>query len=76
MVFRFQAQDSFLEYFLGVIGRFEKRISLSEKKPPLAIEKREAKLNATTMTLFNSSFEWQCEKNDFYLRVQNRIRKD
>ena len=30
--FKFQAQDSFLEYFFG---RFEKRISLSEKKPPL-----------------------------------------
>ena len=30
--FKFQAQDSFLEYFLWEIGRFEKRILLSEKK--------------------------------------------
>ena len=33
--FKFQAQDSFLEYFFGQIGRFEKRISLYEKKAPL-----------------------------------------
>ena len=31
--FRFQAQDSFLEYFFE--NGFEKRIALSEKKPPL-----------------------------------------
>ena len=30
--FKFQVQDSDLEYFLG---RFEKHIALSEKKPPL-----------------------------------------
>ena len=30
--FKFQVHDSFLEYFWGEIGRFEKRISLSEKK--------------------------------------------
>ena len=35
--FEFQVQDSFLEYFLGEIGRFEKRIALSEKKPPLLV---------------------------------------
>ena len=29
--FKFQPQDSFLEYFFWEIGRFEKRISLSEK---------------------------------------------
>jgi hypothetical protein len=33
---KFQAQDSFLEHFFWEIGRFEKRISLSEKKAPLA----------------------------------------
>ena len=33
--FKFQAQDSFWEYFFWEIGRFEKRISLSEKKAPL-----------------------------------------
>ena len=33
--FEFQAQDSFLEYFLGEIERFEKRISLTENKAPL-----------------------------------------
>ena len=32
--FEFQVQDSFLEYVFE-IGRFEKRIALSEKKPPL-----------------------------------------
>ena len=35
--FKFQAQDSFLEYFFGEIGRFEKQIALSEKKPPLTL---------------------------------------
>ena len=33
--FKFQVQDSDLEYFILEIWRFEKRISLSEKKPPL-----------------------------------------
>ena len=32
--FKFQAQDSFLDFFLD-IWRFEKQIALSEKKPPL-----------------------------------------
>ena len=32
--FKFQVQDSFLEYFFWI---FEKRIALSEKKPPLAV---------------------------------------
>ena len=35
--FKFQVQDSFLEYFFFEIGRFEKRITLSEKKPPLGV---------------------------------------
>ena len=34
--FKFQVQDSFLEYSFLEISRFEKRITLSEKKPPLA----------------------------------------
>ena len=33
--FKFQAQDSFLGIFVSKIGRFEKRISLSEIKAPL-----------------------------------------
>jgi hypothetical protein len=33
--FEFQVQDSFLEYFFLEIGRFEKQIALTEKKPPL-----------------------------------------
>ena len=33
--FKFQVQDSDLEYFFFEIWRFEKRIALSEKKPPL-----------------------------------------
>ena len=33
--FEFEVQDSLLEYFFLEIGRFEKRIALSEKKPPL-----------------------------------------
>ena len=32
--FRFQVQDSFLEYFYFGVWRFEKHIPLSEKKPP------------------------------------------
>ena len=35
--FKFQAQDSYLEYFFLEIERFEKRIALSEKKPPLTL---------------------------------------
>ena len=30
--FKFQAQDSFLEYIFWEIGRFEKRMSPSEKR--------------------------------------------
>ena len=33
--FKFQVQDSFLEYIFLEIWRFEKHIALSEKKPPL-----------------------------------------
>ena len=33
--FKFQAQDSFLEYFFSEIWRSEKQIALSEKKPSL-----------------------------------------
>ena len=33
--FKFQVQDSFLEYFFFQIWRSKKRIALSEKKPPL-----------------------------------------
>ena len=33
--FKFQVQDSFLEYFFFEIWRSEKQITLSEKKPPL-----------------------------------------
>ena len=34
---KFQGQDSFLEYFFW---RFEKRIALSEKKPPLSSQSK------------------------------------
>ena len=34
--FKFQVGDSFLKYFFLDIWRFENRIALSEKKPPLA----------------------------------------
>ena len=33
--FKFQAQDSFLEYFFWRFGDLKKRIARSEKKPPL-----------------------------------------
>ena len=33
--FKFQVQDSFLEYFFREIWRFKKQIALSEEKPPL-----------------------------------------
>ena len=33
--FKFQAQDSFLEYFFRRFGDLKKRNALSEKKPPL-----------------------------------------
>ena len=34
--FKFQVQDSDLEYFVLEIWRFDKLIELSEKKPPLS----------------------------------------
>ena len=34
-IFKFQAQDSFLEYFFSGDLEIEKHIALSEKKPPL-----------------------------------------
>ena len=37
--FKYQAQDSFLEYFFWDVDRFEKRISLSKKKAPLSHSK-------------------------------------
>ena len=37
MKFNFQAQDSFLEYFFLRFGDLKKRITLSEKKPPLEL---------------------------------------
>ena len=35
--FKFQVQDSFLEYFFFEIWRSKKQIALSEKQPPLAL---------------------------------------
>ena len=35
--FKFQVQDSDLEFIFFEIWRFKKRITLSEKKPPLAM---------------------------------------
>ena len=50
--FKFQAQDSFLECFQE-IGRFEKRISLSEKKAPLVHHQRSMVLvKSQTFLLF------------------------
>ena len=37
--FKFQVQDSFLEYFFFEIWRSKKQIALSEKKPPLILPK-------------------------------------
>ena len=35
---KFKVQDSDLEYISLEIGRFEKKITLSEKKPPLSVD--------------------------------------
>ena len=54
--FKFQAEDSFLEYFFW---RFEKHISLSEKKPPLvtSILKR-SYLHSVSDDTFKSIFTY------------------
>ena len=36
--FKFQVQDSDMEYFFLLIWRFEKYIALSEKKKPLGVD--------------------------------------
>ena len=38
--FKFKVQDSFLEYFWGEIGRFEKQTTLSEAKPTLGLAQK------------------------------------
>ena len=50
--FKFQAQDSFLEYSFFEIWRSEKRIALSEKKPPLG---KISKLSKTAIC-FDANF--------------------
>ena len=47
---KFQVQDSSLEYFFWEIARFEKRISLSEKKPHLI------EICSLPLDLFNITF--------------------
>ena len=39
--FKFQVQDSFLEFFFWIFGDLKKQIALSEKKPPLDVNKFE-----------------------------------
>ena len=46
--FKFQVQDSFLEY----IGRFEKRNTLSEKNPPLVLKNQLTNLGIFDATLY------------------------
>ena len=43
--FKFQAQDSFWEYFFFEIWRLQKRIPLSGKKPPLGFQIRGPDIN-------------------------------
>ena len=50
--FKFQVQDSFLEYFFFEIWRSKKRIALSGKKPPLepvCCKKQQKKFRLTTL---------------------------
>ena len=54
--FEFQVQDSFLEFFFLEIRRFEKRITLSEKKPPLRIQ-------STTYPYFLAEIPFEAKEN-------------
>ena len=47
--FKFQVQDSLLEYFFFEIWRSKKRISLSGKKPPLEIQNHNNLFRSITM---------------------------
>ena len=51
--FKFQVQDSFLEYFFFEIWRSKKRIALSGKKPPLIKHKRQYQLKVTYQEEFD-----------------------
>ena len=68
--FKFQAQDSFLEYFLGgKIRRFVKQIALSEKKPPL-------KGQCASIFIPKISFQFQPAKFEiFKIELLFQIRK-
>ena len=58
--FKFQVQDSFLEYFFW---RFAKQISLSEKKPPLGVKAPVAEYKMSTQPRdksLESTFNAQC----------------
>ena len=50
--FKFQAQDSFSEYFFLEIWRSKKRIALSEKKPHLPTDKIQLGLHDMAITTF------------------------
>ena len=51
--FKFQVQDSILEYFFWEIWRFEKRITLAEKKPPLIGPLADGQFEIPTFNLIN-----------------------
>ena len=64
--FKFQAQGSFLEYIFFEIWRSEKRIALSEKKPPLVLE--------TIYVLNKNILQFLSLKSAVYNREQFQIK--
>ena len=56
--FKFQAQDSFLEYFFLEIWRSKKRIALSEKKPPLAVHFDWLKIQKAVDPVLPKNWSW------------------
>ena len=64
--FKFQAQDSVLEYFLWEIGRFEWKILLSEKKAPLVMSSSWNFLNRTFFSRFYQFSNQNFKKKKYY----------
>ena len=56
--FKFQAQDSFLEYFFWDLEIWKNFITLSEKKPPLPCKKNKKKIEKKILRFRNRENMW------------------
>ena len=72
--FRFQVQDSFLEYFFWRLGDLEKQIALSEKKPPLwkcyAAQPDKNCPNSEELKYYFSNLSFRFLNSNYYLQIE------